>query len=142
MKWQRWDGFIVSDDPARLDVERVWRWLAEESYWASGRPRDVVARSIAGSICFGLYDSDANQVGFCRWVTDRATFAWLADVFVAPTVRGSGLGSWMVGVAIDHPAVVGITRQVLATRDAHELYGRAGFAPLRHPERWMERLHA
>jgi GNAT superfamily N-acetyltransferase len=139
--WQR-DGFEISDDPSRLDVDRIWRWLAEESYWAVGRPRDVVERSLAGSVSLGAYRTDGEQVAFCRWVTDQATFGWLCDVFVSPTVRGEGIGTWLVSVAIDHPSVRGLPRQLLATRDAHGLYARFGFETLPEPHRWMERRRA
>ncbi len=138
MEWQSADGYVASDDPTRLDVERVWRWLAEDAYWAIGRPRDVVERSLAGSLNLGAYAGD-ELVGFCRWVTDRATFAWLCDVYVHPAHRGSGLGTWLVGVAVHHPDVRRIRRQLLATADAHALYARLGFSPLAAPERWMER---
>ena len=138
MDWER-DGYLVSDDPARLDVDRVWRWLAEESYWAAGRPRHVVERAVAGSINLGLYRPDGQQVGYCRWVTDGATFAWLCDVFVDPSERGSGLGTWMVEQAVAHPGAQ-VRRQMLATADAHGLYAKFGFTPLTEPARWMERL--
>src|SRR4051794_24054144 len=113
MEWVR-DGYVVSDDRDRLDVDQVWRWL-DASYWAAGRPLAVVEQSIASSVCLGLYDAASHQVGFCRWVTDTATFAWLCDVVVDEAVRGTGLGTWMVARAVEHPAVRGVRRQMLAT---------------------------
>ena len=139
VEWER-DGHVISDDAARLDVERVWRWLAEESYWAVGRGRGVVERSISGSVNLGLYRPGGEQGGFCRWVTDGATFAWLCDVFVDEEARGSGLGTWMVATAVEHPVVRDVRRQMLATADAHGLYARFGFVPLAAPDRWMERI--
>ena len=139
---RRWDGpagFWVSDDRSLVDVGRVHHWLATESYWARGRPYDVVARSVAESLTLGLYRPGGEQVGVCRWVTDFATFAWLCDVFVDTAVRGSGLGTFLVERATDHPAVRDLRLQVLGTRDAHGLYRRVGFQPLTRAERWMER---
>jgi GNAT superfamily N-acetyltransferase len=122
----------------RLDVPRIHRWLSTDAYWALGRPLDVVARSIEGSECFGVYAPDSEQVGFARAVTDRATFGWLCDVYIAPSERGKGLGSWMVQVVREHLFAYGIRRLVLATADAHDVYARVGFAPLADARRWME----
>ncbi|HET9898054.1 MAG TPA: GNAT family N-acetyltransferase [Streptosporangiaceae bacterium] len=132
------DGYWVSDDPALLDVPRVHRWISEESYWAKGRSYDVMARAIEQSLVLGLYAADGTQVGFARQVTDRATFAWLCDVFVDAEHRGHGLGSYLVQVATSHPAVRGI-RQVLSTAPERTLYRQFGFDWLAAPERWMER---
>jgi GNAT superfamily N-acetyltransferase len=129
----------MSDDPALVDVERVHTWLSTLSYWAQGRPLEVVARSIEGSLPLGLYGPDGTQAGFCRWVTDHATFAWLADVFVDPTLRGTGLGKFLVQIATAHPAVQDLPLQLLGTRDAHGLYRQYGFVDVPEPERWMER---
>ncbi len=139
MEWRRDDGYEISDDDARVDVDRVWRWLAEEAYWALERPREVVERSLAASLNLGLYAPGGEQAGFCRWVTDGATFAWLCDVFIDRLHRGAGVGTWLVEVAISHPTVAGLKRQLLATQDAHGLYAKLGFTPLVAPERWMER---
>src|SRR3954453_19837493 len=104
MEWTR-DGYTISDDPARVDVDAVHRYLSEESYWAPGVPRDVVERSIAGSLPFGLYAPNGALAGFARAVTDRAVFAYVADVFVLDAHRGRGLGIWLVQTppAHDHP---------------------------------------
>jgi GNAT superfamily N-acetyltransferase len=120
----------------------VFRWLSVESYWAAGRPRDVVERSLAGSLCAGVYDSavpGSPQVALARAVTDDATFAWLCDVYVDEGARGRGIGTWLmrelVAELVDRR---GIERLLLATRDAHQVYARVGFTALNRPERWME----
>ena len=128
----------LSDDAARLDVARVHGWLAS-SYWSPGIERGLVERAIAGSHCLGAYDGD-EQVGFARAITDHATFAWIADVWIDEPARGRGLGRRMVGWFLDHPGFAGIRRVALVTADAHGVYEAIGFhAPLR-PERYMERL--
>lgn len=128
----------LSDDKARLDVDRIHRWLAS-SYWSPGIARSLVERTIAGSHCLGAYD-DVEQVGYARMITDHATFAWLADVWVAEGVRGQGIGRRMVRWFLDDPRFQGIRRVALVTADAHGVYAALGFgAPLR-PERSMERL--
>jgi GNAT superfamily N-acetyltransferase len=138
MEWQR-DGYTVSDDPERVDVDAVHRYLSEESYWARGIPHDVVTRSIAGSLPFGLYAPDGSLAGFARAVTDRAVFAYVADVFVLDAHRGRGLGVWLMQVMNEHPDLQGLRRWVLYTEDAHGLYERFGFGPGVTPERYMER---
>ena len=128
----------LSDDGGRLQVDRIHGWLAG-SYWSPGIARDLVERAIAGSHCLGAYDSDV-QVGFARAITDHATFAWIADVWVDQGYRGQGLGRRMVGWFVDHPRFAGIRRIGLVTADAHGVYEALGFhAPLR-PDRYMERL--
>jgi GNAT superfamily N-acetyltransferase len=134
--WQRGD-YEVSTDPARLDLDVIHGYL-RTSYWASGLDREVLVRAIAGSIPFGLYCS-GGQVGFARVVTDRATFGYLADVFVLESHRGRGLAQWVVECALHHPELGGLRNCLLATRDAHALYQRCGYAPLHHPGRWMQR---
>ncbi len=136
--WERGE-YVISTDPARLDLETIHTYLSGSSYWAQGRPLEVVRRSVENSLCFGLYHR-ARQVGFARVITDRATFAWLADVFVLDEARGQGLGKWLVETILAHPDLQGLRRWVLATKDAHSLYSRFGFAPLKRPERWMERF--
>ena len=132
----------LDDDKTRLDVARVHGWLAA-SYWSPGIERALVERGIAGSHCLGAYrakEQGAEQVGFARAITDHATFAWIADVWVGEGVRGQGLGRRMVGWFLDHPGFAGIRRVALVTADAHGVYEGIGFhAPLR-PERYMERL--
>lgn len=128
----------ISTDPDRLDVDLVHAWLSTDAYWALGRTRDVVERSIAGSLTFGAYEGD-QQVAFARVVTDGATFAWLCDVYVAPDRRGAGVGTTLLEAVTAHLAGLHLKRVVLATADAHGVYERFGFAPLAHPERWMAR---
>jgi GNAT superfamily N-acetyltransferase len=140
VEWTR-DGYLISTDPARLDRELVHRFLRDEAYWSPGISREVVDRSIDGSLNFGLYDGD-DQVGFARMVTDRATFAYLGDVFVLPSHRGRGLGTWLVETALDHPELQGLRNVMLGTDDAHELYARFGFQPIAGSERWMARSRA
>ncbi len=136
---ERYGEFELSSDPVRLDRALIHRFLCEQAYWSTGVPREVVDRAIDHSLCFGVYRRGA-QVAFARTVTDRATFAYLADVFVLPEWRGDGLGPWMVGVALRHPDLQGLRRFLLATKDAHGLYARFGFAPLAHPARFLERF--
>ena len=131
---------FVTTDPARVDREMVYGFLSQ-SYWSKGIPREVFERSIANALCFSLYD-DHQQVGFARVVTDRATFAYLADVFVLPAHRGRGLSRLLMDAVVAHPELQGLRRWVLATRDAHGLYARYGFTPLGHADRFMERWDA
>jgi GNAT superfamily N-acetyltransferase len=135
--WPRGD-YSISTDRARLDLDLIHHYLSNESYWATGRSREVVVRAIENSLPFGIY-RDQELVGFARIVTDYATFAWVADVFVLPEHRGRGLSKWLMEVIIAHPDLQGFRRWVLSTKDAHGLYERFGFIPLHRPERWMER---
>jgi GNAT superfamily N-acetyltransferase len=134
----RRDEFRISDDPALLDVDVIHSFL-RESYWAAGIPREVVERSLRGSLCFGVYE-DPSQVGFARCVTDRATYAYLADVFILPSHRGRGLSKWLLECVLAHPELQGLRRWNLVTRDAHRLYARYGFTPPRNPDRHMEKV--
>jgi GNAT superfamily N-acetyltransferase len=131
--------YWVSDDKALLDTELVHDWMSRESYWAAGRPRAVMERSIEHSLCVGLYPPDGGgQVGFARVVTDYATFSWLCDVFVDAAHRGSGVGSFLVEATLSHPGVAGL-RTVLMAAPERSFYRRLGFGGLIRPERWMER---
>jgi GNAT superfamily N-acetyltransferase len=132
------DAFSVSTDPARLDVGVIHGFLVG-SYWARGIPREVVERSIRGSLCFGLFDG-ARQVGFARVVSDYATFAYIADVFVLESHRGRGLAKWMMECVLAHPELQGLRVWRLTTRDAHDLYRQVGFGPPRRPQNHMEIL--
>lgn len=135
-------GYLLSTDRSRLDVATIHQWLSVESYWAQGRPLEVLERAIANSLCFGVY-REGKQVAVARVVTDYATYGWLCDVFVDESARGDGIGKWMVQAIMAHPDLVGIRRIMLATRDAHELYRRyGGFDSLSNPEFWMIRLLA
>ncbi len=128
---------LISDDNALLDRVLIYRFLSERSYWAQGVPPEIVERSVEHSLCFGIYRT-GRQVGFARMVTDFATFAWLADVFIVEDQRGQGLGKKLVAAALAHPQLQGLRRLMLGTRDAFGLYSRFGFKPLAHPERFME----
>ncbi len=131
--------YLLSDDPARLDVDAVHAFL-RTSYWAAGIPRDVVARALAGSLCVGVYAADGAQVGLVRVVTDSATFAYLCDVYVLEGHRGHGLGKAVIRATLAHPRLQGLRRLNLVTRDAHGLYAQHGFAAVAHAERYMEKL--
>jgi GNAT superfamily N-acetyltransferase len=139
MQWERGE-YLISTAPERLDLDVIHRFLSEESYWAPGVEREVVARSIENSLCFGLYHGDV-QVGFARVVTDRAAFAWLADVFVLPAHRGRGLGKWLVETVLAHPDLRGLRRFMLGTADAHSLYERYGFGPVDQARTMERRRH-
>jgi GNAT superfamily N-acetyltransferase len=138
--------YLISVDPTKLDLDLIHKFLSEHSYWAQGIPRDVVARSIANSLCFGAYavanttpQADWLQVGFARVTTDRATFAYLGDVFILPEHRGQGLSKRLMEAILSHPDLQGLRRWMLATADAHELYRRFGFTGLSQPDRFMQR---
>ena len=135
MEWTR-DNFTVTDDPARLDRDVIWRFLSS-SYWAKNIPAATVDKSLHNSLCFALLDG-GRQIGFARVVSDRATFAYVMDVFVLPEHRGRGLGKWLIGCVTSHPELQGLRRWILGTRDAHGLYRQFGFTPLKKPETFME----
>lgn len=139
------DGYRLRDEG--LDVDLVHRWLSEDTYWAIGRTRETVARSLRHSYCLGVFTDEGRMVGetdegrmvgLARTVTDWSTFGWIADVYIEHEHRGRGLGRWVVGELRDRLEGAGITRLALATKDAHGVYAALGFAPLRWPERWME----
>jgi GNAT superfamily N-acetyltransferase len=132
----RREGFEISTDPARLDRAAVHAFLTE-SYWAKGVPREIVDRSISNSLSFGLYDA-SRQIGFARVITDRATYAYLADVYVLPEYRGRGLGKWLMETVMAHPDLQGLRRWSLVTRDAHGLYRGFGFKDVKDASRYME----
>ncbi|MFC0097512.1 GNAT family N-acetyltransferase [Micromonospora marina] len=134
----RADGYEISTDPDRIDLDRVHVWLATDAYWALGRDRETVVRAFAGSTGFGVYrPGDGRQVAVARVVTDGATFAWLCDVYVDPAERGRGLGTWLAGAVRDHLGELGVRRILLATLDAHEVYAKIGFRPVA-ADLWME----
>ena len=135
---RRADGYEISTDPARLDLDVIHGFLAQSSYWAAGRSRARVARSIAASLPFGLYHRDA-QVGFARVLSDEVVLAFLADVFVLPAHRGGGTGTWLVETVTSLPELATVRRWLLGTRDAHGLYRKFGFAEP-PPGFLMERL--
>jgi GNAT superfamily N-acetyltransferase len=137
----RQGDFLISTAPNLLGMPLIHDFLSNRSYWAEGRPLEVVRRALANALCFGLYER-GRQVGLARVVTDRATFAWLCDVFVLEAYRGRGLSKWLIACVLSHPALRGLRRILLGTRDAHGLYERFGFQPLADPARFMEVFRA
>jgi GNAT superfamily N-acetyltransferase len=131
------ENFFVSTDKSKLDIDYIHQFISH-SYWASNIPIETLQRSIDGSMCFGLYD-DEKQIGFARVITDKATFGYLADVFVDERYRGKGLGIWMMSVIMSHPDLQGFRNWMLGTRDAHGLYKKFGFTQLDQPERIMRK---
>ena len=128
----------LDDNPARLDLTRIHGWLVS-SYWSPGIERALLERAIAGSHPLGAYEGN-EQVGFARVITDYATFAWIADVWIAESQRGAGLARRMVAWLVDHPRLEGVRRIGLTTANAHGVYAKLGFTPLHRPDRYMERL--
>ena len=129
-------GYRILTDPDAMDIQAVHDYLTR-SYWARGIPQELVAKSVRGSLCFGVFKDD-RQVGFARVVTDRTTFAYLCDVYVLESHRGQGLGKWLMDAVVAHPDLQGLRRFALATRDAHGLYEKCGFTRLARPEMFME----
>jgi N-acetylglutamate synthase-like GNAT family acetyltransferase len=136
MEWQQQE-FIISTDKGRLDVPYIHHFLSRLSYWAEDIPYEVVQRSVENSLCFGVYHQQ-QQIGFAHVITDEATFAYLADVFIDDQYRGKGLSKWLMQVIKEHPSLQGLRWFLLATKDAHSLYSQFGFIPLSMPERWMQ----
>ena len=130
------DGFIFSDDVNKLDVAAIYDYLRNGSYWASGIPFETVQRSIDNSLCFGIYKNTV-QIGFARWITDKATFAYLADVYVLPKYRGQGLMKKLMSLMLFHEDLQGLRRYMLSTSDAHKLYEQFGFKTIENPENFM-----
>jgi GNAT superfamily N-acetyltransferase len=130
------NGYEISTDKARLDLDVIHGFL-RTAYWSPGVEREVVEKAIEGSLCFGLFAADGSQVGFARVITDKATFGYVADVFVLEEHRGKGLGVWLIETLIAHPDLQTLRRVFLGTEDAHMLYERFGFAPLPRQERFL-----
>lgn len=129
-------GFIFSDDPNKIDVAALHQYLSTESYWAQGIPLETVKTSVENSLCFGIY-KDKQQIGFARWITDKATFAYLADVYVLEAFRGQGLSKKLMSLMLFHPNLQGLRRYMLNTLDAHELYAQYGFKAIEHADQLM-----
>lgn len=128
----------MTTDKSRISVVTIHQWLSTEAYWAQGRSREAVDASIDNSYLYAIVTNDGQTVACARMITDHVTFGWMGDVFVDAEHRGQGLGSWMVGEIVDFWTSVGVRRVLLATRDAHDVYAKAGFTPIAHPERMME----
>ena len=131
--------YSISTDKTKLDIDFIHGFLSD-TYWAEGISKEIVSRSVRGSLCFGVFNGQ-DQVGFARMITDEATFAYLADVFIDEDHRGKGLCKWLMEFIFSHPDLQGLRRMMLATRDAHGLYARFGFTPVSNPERWMQIHH-
>ncbi|HVW94932.1 MAG TPA: GNAT family N-acetyltransferase [Mucilaginibacter sp.] len=130
-------GYRISTDISLLDFQLIYNYLNDESYWAQGIPVETLRKALSESICFGIYHHD-KQVGFARVVTDKATFAYLCDVFVLSHYRRNGLSKWLLQTIKTHPDLQGLRRWSLATADAQGLYSQFGFTEISKPERWME----
>ena len=137
MNWTK-DRYTISDEPKRLQLEVIVEYLAR-AYWSNQRPRAIVEKSLQHSLCFGVYENQT-QIGFARVISDHATFAYLADVFILESHQGHGLGKWLVQTILEHPDLQGLRRWILATRDAHGLYAQFGFAALENPDRYMTKF--
>ena len=136
------NNYIISTDKSKIDIVYVYEFLSQ-SYWSPGVDINVVKKAMKGSLCFGIYNNDkqtlsaGRQVGYARMITDKATFAYLADVFIDENYRGKGLAKWLLEVILAHPELKGLRRILLATKDAHTLYEQCGFTPINNPERYM-----
>ena len=140
------DKFYISTEKEKMDIDLIHSFLTR-SYWAEGISKEIVRGSVEGAVCFGVFENDkqampaGRQVGFARMITDKATFAYLADVFIIDEYRGLGLSKWLMEVIMSYPDLQGLRRMMLATRDAHELYKKFGFTPLNNVDRWMHIHH-
>ncbi len=130
-------GYTITTDPSQFDYDVIHAFL-NNSYWSPGIPLHTLKKAIENSLSFAVLNADDETVGFARMITDRATFAYLADVFIIESMRGQGLSKWLMQTIQDHPDLQGLRRMVLITRDAHGLYEQYGFGPIAHPERMME----
>jgi len=131
------NNFYISTDKSKMDIETIYHYLSEESYWAKGVPREIVEKSIANSFCFGVFYQD-KQVGFAKVITDFTTIAYLGDVFILDEFRGLGLSKLLMENIMNHPELQGLRRWILLTADAHELYKKFGWNNIKEPARWME----
>jgi GNAT superfamily N-acetyltransferase len=136
MQWQK-DNYTITTNRAAFSIEYIHRYLSTQSYWAEGIPLQTVQKSVEGSLSFGVFCND-QMMGFARVITDKATFAYLADVFIDESFRGKGLSKWLMEVIMGHPDLQGLRRFMLATRDAHGLYSQYGFTGITNPERLMQ----
>jgi GNAT superfamily N-acetyltransferase len=132
------DGYVLTTDKQRVDVDTVHRWLSEDAYWALGRPREVVEATVRTGDVWSVLAPDGEQAAFARVVTDGSTFAWLCDVYVGPAHRGHGIGTWLAGQVVADLQARGVDRVVLATRDAHAVYRRVGFDLPDRPQKYLE----
>lgn len=133
-------GYTISTDQADLDFEFIHQFISR-SYWATGIPAQTLKKAIEHSLCFGVFDAAGQQIGFARVITDKATFAYLADVFIIESVRGRGISKWLIETIVNHADLQGLRRIMLATRDAHGLYSQYGFSGIENPEMLMQIWH-
>jgi GNAT superfamily N-acetyltransferase len=133
-------GYSITTDKSKLDIPFIHNYLSEETYWSKNIPGETVEKAIQNSLSFGLFFNKI-QIGFARVITDYATFAYLADVFIIPEQRGKKLSKWMIQTIVDHPDLAGLRRWILITRDAHGLYSQFGWKEIAYPDRWMEVHH-
>lgn len=133
-------GYTISTDQADLDFEFIHQFISR-SYWATGIPAQTLKKAIEHSLCFGVFDAAGQQIGFARVITDKATFAYLADVFIIESVRGRGISKWLIETIVNHSDLQGLRRMMLATRDAHGLYSQYGFSGIENPEMLMQIWH-
>jgi GNAT superfamily N-acetyltransferase len=138
MQWTK-GPYRVTTDTGEFQFDVIHRYLSEVAYWSPGVAREKVERAARHSLAFGLFERDA-QIGYARMITDCATFAYLADVFVLPEHQGRGLGTWLLECVLSHEDLQGLRRMMLVTSDAHGLYAKFGFSPPAHPERMMEKM--
>lgn len=133
------DNYLISTDKSLLCIDDIHRFLSHKAYWCLGIPKEVVSKAIENSLCFGLFDETSKkQVGFARVVTDKATFAWICDVYIEEAYRGRSLSKWLMEVLLSHPDLLSLRRVCLATKDAHDLYKMYGFKVTETPQNWME----
>ncbi len=135
MNWTK-NGFRITTNSEEFDVDYIHNFISH-TYWAPNIPIETIRRSIQGSLSFGVFENN-RQIGFARVITDHATFAYIADVFIDEAYRGKGLSKWLMEVILKHPSLQGLRRILLATRDAHDLYAKFGFKGLPEPDRWMQ----
>ena len=131
------EGYRISSDQSELDIESIHGFISK-SYWAEGIPMETLVKAISNSLCFGVFGKEKGQVGFARMVTDSATYAYLADVYILEDHRGKGLSKWLMREIMSHSDLQGLRRITLATADAHGLYEKFGFSKLAKPEIFME----
>lgn len=139
-KWLK-QSFEINTDPAQLQIAKIHRFLSQEAYWSLDIPFQTVEKAIKGSRCFGVFDrsnGSLEQIGFARVISDGATFAWLCDVYIEQQCRGLGLSKWLMESLMSHPALIGLRRVCLATKDAHKLYEKYGFEVTATPGNWLE----
>lgn len=131
------NSYLFSTDKSKLQIDRIHKYLSQESYWAQHIPKEIILQAIQGSMCFGVYWQE-EQIGFARVITDHATFAYLADVYIVTQHRKKGLSKELMNFILSHNELRSLRRFMLATKDAHGLYAQFGFSPLAEPQRFME----